>query len=54
MTNMVAHTPFEVRVFVCLHERVYRSSDTVATASITPHACLIDFSCHTGCSDRNI
>jgi len=53
MTNMVAHTPFEVRVFVGLHECVDGSSDAMAAASIASHSCVIDFGCHADCSERN-
>lgn len=53
VTNMMAHTPFKVCMLVCLHKCVYRSSNTMATAtSITSHSCLIDFICQPNCSDR--
>lgn len=54
VTNMMAHTPFEVCMLVCLHKSVHRSSNTMAaTTSITPHSCLIDLICQPSCSDRD-
>jgi len=44
VTNMVAHTPFEMCMLVCLHKCMHRSSDTMATP-ITPHSCIINLGC---------
>jgi hypothetical protein len=53
VTNMMAHTPLEVCMLVCLHKCVHRSSNTMATTSIPPYSCLIDLICQPNCSDRD-